>query len=705
MKTGKKVTRYFLMIILALSLASCLKDEFELTQAGTESEIQKGDYVGFDFETVYEYHININTLNNQNQPIDGVYVELFTQNPLDSSGLVRADAEKDKIFRGITNRNGMLKCRINPPSYIDSLYVLTYYIGLPPLHTVPLSGKQIELCIGGQAALKSSQSLSGLKSAAVLTPTMVNDYSILGGWDKYGVPDYLEPVNDPISNDFLADVNASLPERNPLPQSHPQYMANSNDASLVLLEDCEVWVAFVHEGAGWHNTLGYYTYPTGNPPAAIEDIRDRTIIFPDVSVYDNGLMPGNKVQLHYLDPKTNEYSNTFPSGVSVGWYLIAQGWSSESRTVTDGVYTHYSNESLNVEADQDLKKHNVLLYDKVRKLLLLGFEDIRRDNLGCDHDFNDAVFYTSVNPATAVDQGLYQPIDNPVDSDNDGTTDVFDQYPDDPGNAFNNYYPAEGIFGTLVYEDMWPYKGDYDFNDLVIDYNFNQVTNAQNEVTAIRTRIVVRAIGASYHNAFGVSINASPANVSSVTGQRNTKGYLSLAANGTEKGQSNAVIIFFDDAYNALPYPGTGVCVNTYPEYPYVTPDTMLVDIEFTSPVAFADIGTPPYNPFIIIDRNRGMEVHIPNLPPTDLVDPELLGTGDDDSDIGAAEYYVSDIYLPWAINLPVSFDYPIEKQGMPQSYLMFNSWAKSLGYNSMDWYQDRPYYRDKSNIYSKRNN
>jgi hypothetical protein len=35
------------------------------------------------------------------------------------------------------------------------------------------------------------------------------------------------------------------------------------------------------------------------------------------------------------------------------------------------------------------------------------------------------------------------------------------------------------IYGTLAYEDLWPSKGDYDFNDLVVDYDFNIVKNNQ----------------------------------------------------------------------------------------------------------------------------------------------------------------------------------------------------------------------------------
>lgn len=703
--------KYLRLILFATALIfqSCLKDKFEdiedKTKAVVDTTVNVGIYGDFDFRTVEEYDIIIKASNNLGQPIDGVYVELYTKMPLDDAGVLKNEAGEFKVFNGITDGDGILQCKINPPTYIDSIYVLNYYIGLPPLYSFLLTNSQIEIQLGGQNTLKSATVLEtgeNLKSSAVPVPTQVNGYYTLGSWNHYGVPDYLESGNDQISSSLLDDINASLPERSPLPETHPQYLANSNDANLVLNKNCEIWVTFVHEGAGWHNSLGYYTYPTNNPPSSVDDINDLTIIFPDVSNYNNGLTPGNKVQLYYLNTGANEYSGMFPSGVSVGWFLIAQGWSSNSKHVTNGKYIHYSNINLNVESNSDLKKHNVLLFDEARNLLLLGFEDIRRDNSGCDQDFNDAIFYATLNPISAVTKSAYQKIDTPTDSDGDGVNDNIDQFPYDASNSFNNYYPSENSFGTLVYEDMWPSKGDYDFNDLVVDYNFNQVTNALNKIVALRIKIKVKAIGASYHNAFGISFNTTPGNITLVTGQSITKGFLSLANNGTENGQSKAVVIFFDDAFNVLPYPGSGICVNTYPQYPYVTPTIQEVDIVFNTPLDFNSLGTPPYNPFIIVDRIRGKEVHLPNLPPTDLVSFGLFGTGDDDSNVSAGEYYVSDAYLPWAINLPVSFSYPEEKNDIVKTHLQFDKWAVSKGYNYKDWYQNKTGYRNNNKIYSR---
>ena len=58
------------------------------------------------------------------------------------------------------------------------------------------------------------------------------------------------------------------------------------------------------------------------------------------------------------------------------------------------------------------------------------------------------------------------------DSDLDGVPNAYDNYPDDYDRAFDFFYPAKNSFNTLLYEDMWPHRGDYDMNDLVLNFNY-----------------------------------------------------------------------------------------------------------------------------------------------------------------------------------------------------------------------------------------
>ena len=658
------------------------------------------NFANFDFKTTKQVKVVISTLSTSNKPIGGVYVELYSQNPLDKDGVLIENSSNYLIFKGMTSSDGKLNCEIAPASNTDSLSVLIGHIGLPTYQQYKISSNELNITIGGSSSQVAPKKAMAVNYAVTLPePIKVNGYYVLGGWSTAGLPAYLT-INDEISNDFLADVNASLPERVKLTVSHPEYLSTSTQGGLVLIEDAEVWVTFVHEGAGNLNALGYYTHPTNKAPGSASEITNATIIFPNASYNGSGgaLVSGNKVQLLYLDPSTSKYTTVFPSGTTVAWFLKASGFA--NGTIKASSVTYFSDSRFNPETTPETRIHNVLLKDNARKLLLLGFEDLNR-NGSSDEDFNDAVFYSTVTPYTAVQTDFYKPIDTPTDTDGDGVGDSLDEYPNDKDKAFNNYYPSKNNVGTIAFEDLWPNKGDYDFNDLVIDYNFNQVSNADNKVVEVNAALTVRAIGASFRNAFLLQFNTSPDNVKSVIGQNLTKNIFTTNANGTEKAQSKAVVPVFDDSFKVLQY--TGSIVNTIVGGSYSAPKTINIKVEFNTPIALSDFGTPPYNPFMVIGGERGKEVHLPASAPTDLVDKSLFGTGDDNTDLVAKKYYMSDKYLPWAINLPVQFAYPAEKQDITKSFIMFNNWANSRGYSYMDWYMDKNGYRDATKLYVKK--
>ncbi len=287
-----------------------------------------------------------------------------------------------------------------------------------------------------------------------------------------------------------------------------------------------------------------------------------------------------------------------------------------------------------------------------------------------------------------------------TDSDGDGVDDDLDDYPNDPARAFNVYYPNETDWGTLAYEDLWPGKGDYDFNDLVLDYHFKSVLNSENELVEFFTDYSLRAVGASLENGFGFMMGGDPANIASVTGTNITENYLNLNANGTEQGQTNTVIILFDNAFENIGSSGS-TFINTKPDVDYVDPDTNQLHVLYQNPVSVSTTGTAPYNPFIIVNKERGKEVHLAGNEPTDLADQSLFGTWFDDTDPATGKYYQSATNLPWAIDLPVSFEYPVEQVEILNAYTHFAEWAESGGTSYPDWYEDNSGYRVSENIYS----
>lgn len=284
-----------------------------------------------------------------------------------------------------------------------------------------------------------------------------------------------------------------------------------------------------------------------------------------------------------------------------------------------------------------------------------------------------------------------------ADADSDGITDEQDAYPENPDKAFNNFYPAAGTFGMLAFEDLWPSLGDYDMNDLVLDYQVNEITNADNAIVELELTYVVRAIGATIDSGFGLALPVPASAVSEVRGARINNGLVSLEANGTEAGQQNAVIIITDDATENM-----GRYVNTVNPANHVSEDTLSVTVSFNAPLSRQELGTPPYNPFIFVDQNRGREVHLPGQAPTDLADPALFGTAADNTTPGSARTYKSNTNLNWAIHVPESIPYPLEAEDMTSVYLNFASWAQSGGSENPDWYVNEPGNRNESLLYIK---
>ncbi|MDG4715901.1 DUF4114 domain-containing protein [Winogradskyella marincola] len=239
------------------------------------------------------------------------------------------------------------------------------------------------------------------------------NYQFLGEYTSDGTPLYLENPGDTVSNETIEMINNSLPEGYPVPDYNPHYISSGYDTDLQIDSLADVWVTFVSEGAGYKNVLGYYTYDLNNPSPSVPQPEDITIIFPNASALysGGGLQVGDKVKI-----------GTFPEGTGIGWVLLANAWDSSSSTVGYGHWQLYSNPDYNPEAEETLRYHNVLLNDPDNERIILGFEDIRRDYGSCDNDFNDAIFYITANPYTALRTVNYADVNSSADvtSGNDG---------------------------------------------------------------------------------------------------------------------------------------------------------------------------------------------------------------------------------------------------------------------------------------------
>ena len=193
---------------------------------------------------------------------------------------------------------------------------------------LPVSSNAVRLAYKGavnpaeviESSTSSSANLSrniGYAAAGNNETSATPQIVYMGAYNNSGVPNYLEPERDLISSTLLEYINASLPESLPVPQYHPSYLANGKRTTLDIIETADVWLTFVHEGAGWTNAIGFYTYPTDTPPQSLNDISAVNIAFPNLSFAGSGggLISGDKINIGRFQP-----------GTSVGVVLLADGW-------------------------------------------------------------------------------------------------------------------------------------------------------------------------------------------------------------------------------------------------------------------------------------------------------------------------------------------------------------------------------------------
>lgn len=446
--------------------------------------------------------------------------------------------------------------------------------------------------------------------------------------------------------------------------NYPEFFNGKMISDIPITKETEVSLVFVNSTAAWYNTVGYYTYPTGETPT-LENIQ-KVLAFPNASpVYKTAgvgaLVCGDEVKLKYWNEKEGKFEEKFPAGITIGWCLQGMGFRSKpldeyvQGDLVQGMGTRYSTTILNKAGSDGIKRQRtVSLRDtESNQIVAIGFED------NIDLDYCDAIFYIHTSEKNAIDEEVVPPLpeDPEVPTDED------------------NYTTYSGI---LTFEDLWPEQGDYDMNDVMIRYKSKVYKSIlTNRVYKIVDEFTPFHRGGYLINGFGYQLhNIANSDISDVSIEGPSYASKSQYMPGkTETGQSHPTILLFD---NMRIFDGKEEA-----------------DKKYTVTIQVNDVSSknvlPPYNPFIFVesDKTRGREVHLVKYPPTDKANPSLLGTGKDVSRPDEGLYYVSIDLMPFALNMPIS-EFPIPEEGVriDESYPKFATWVKSNGAQAKDWYK-----------------
>ncbi len=652
-----KTTFNFLIIIALISLffSGCSHKNNEDTFIPVKDLVVADD---FNWKVDRTVEISLEVFTNENAPVENIAFEIYNADPRGAS---------TEIAKGATTSDGKFITLINIPTCLNKIWAVGYMSTVE----IPIVNDHASYTFGG-----ATKQIQGATQAP---PRVVSPWSYLPNitFSSNGVPSSMTTA--PIEASFLQRLDATLPEYKAVPTFHPSYLATSNQTDIKIDQAADVWITFVHEGASYLNSMGFFTYPSGSVPQTTAQVGAKTIVFPNASLSGSGggLQAGNTIHLGVFQP-----------GTTVGWFVVANGFTSNSGVSTSQPI-YYSLSQLNPENVATKKQHSILFHDTISDRLLVSFEDMNRTS-GSDDDFNDMIFFVTVNPITAVDLTQVQPMDPSADRDGDGITDVLDNYPDDVQLAFNNYTFGQNSWGTLSFEDLWPSMGDYDFNDLVVDYNYNQITKAGNLVKKVDMQFKLRAIGARNPNGFAVELPFASSNITNIQ--------TSHPALFEHEIGSKAVFRFFNSAFDLIPQQPNSF-INTQSNQSYHQPVVFSVSFLLTTPVSITSVTpTPPYNPFIFVNGNRSHEIHLPGYTATGRMDTTLFGTYNDDS-LHNRWFKTAD-NLPWAVNIPSSWNYPSEGAQLTRAYKKFQNWAQTSGRSYTDWYLNSDGYRDQNYLY-----
>lgn len=264
---------------------------------------------------------------------------------------------------------------------------------------------------------------------------------------------------------------------------------------IVGSEETEVWITYVgNGGAHLNNSLYYYTYTDAD-----DDFQNLTLIF------DSSQKIGNKVELGKFTDCKIGFACSYSPGVF-----------------------RYSTPKFN-------EKHNgLLLTSGVIRTLTFGGKEYQ--TLGMedqipggwfDQDYNDVLCVIESTPA--LKPGTEVP---------------------PPGLD-----PSKIVWqGMWLFEDNYPSQGDYDFNDVVVRFRFEESTNINGEVLAY---VQVMATGANFSNSFGINGR---------TYIENLTGYMNVRA-GASRVETEVIQITLPKAKEYIPMLNNGRAtfdLNTY---------------------------------------------------------------------------------------------------------------------------------------------
>lgn len=682
---GKGWHAFMLPLLVGALSQSCVSDP-HIDNGKKEDLNNKPESEYFGFETTKSISLDLNYGPYAANALLSVYVS----NPV---GENNDEIVGEPAFRIFADKDGCYRGTADIPSYTGDVWVQVSAFGVPAITKASAENGVVRIDINNMydtakapfISTKSSDTEYEWHKAYVDADPGFRIFSYIDwatdnnthgqiNYDKYSnlfTAGKLTPEEVIAIRNVLWQGNTSKPAANGPDRLDNSYLrkfdtelVNTNlggtyqdaDGTIKTVKSAKVFMTFLHEAAEYQNTLGYYYYKTGDVPGGGLREVDKYVVIPNVSSSDNAPYYANgsaplqpygvngaknlRTQLLFLDPEDGKLKEEFPAGYTIGYFIVPRGWEDGRKAiVVNGKWGIYSNcepnwNNLTVDVDwanlTKLRKGFISLR-LPNGSLLYGVEDSY-----VDLSYEDILFTIDTEPSYAIKQDE-RPTLVPTNSEG---------------------FSTETTYHTYCFEDIWPYGGDYDLNDVMIQHKREVMFgNVDNDVVKIvDTFTPVQPAGsASYINAFAVQFGLNESLI--------------------EKTEFSNGMIYEDDTKSVI-----------------VTEDaaadrgkSFTITRTFKSGLSKKKVAED-MNPFIIANYKKNAktrtEVHLPKHKATSRCDSKLKNTGKD------AYYIDRDGEFPFAISLPVrDFEPAPESVRIDKVYTKYSKWATSKGMDCEDWF------------------
>lgn len=660
-KRNSLVTGLYALMLMGI-VTGCDKDVYNPGNDDDGKLPPKEDY--FDFALTGDVQLNVN----YDAPGYRAVIEVYDQNPM-------ADYKTKKegispVFVAYTDINGKYEGKMNIPTAVKEAYLYTGLFGLPTCvklgasasgytydatKSTPGTRATNGVINDDKVPFKLTHGLSGTDrydNVYSLTTWNSNGVPILSGYltrpDKVGAANENIGVVSTRVRDFLIAYNVDKNNIVAGACGNAKLLREPDQVNIkVPAGGLSMSVSFTGELAAYKNSFGYYYYPTGQKigPAEFYKMK-KYLAYPNADL--DALKAGDTAKLLYFDNNGNA-SEVFPEGYTIGWFLISNGFGgvmgvnsatgyvnqiedvAYSSSSPNSTYSRFRNTCMSDDTGTD--RRFISVYDQKSKMYVIGVEDAVQGNT--PDDYMDLMF--TVTTSKDLGGGDLEPVP-PTDPDPEPVV-----------------LPLKG---TLAFEDIWPGGGDYDLNDVMIEYNRNITFDANNKATkSVETFKAVQEKGSATNNNFFAC-------------QYKKLGKMTLPAGVKAETATNSFVIETSAKEIAK---GTVYQI-----------ERDLTGLNLSQTDVASD-----FNPYIITKQytteNR-VEVHLPLADMTSAADASLM-TKDNAYYVGSKD----GSQYPFAINIPITGFVPADETSridLEGQYPAFASWAKSKGTTNQDWYK-----------------